>query len=754
MDNKTELARECLSMINPAGLNYEEWTQVGMALKLAGCTADDYDSWSRRDSRYKTGEPAKKWNSFKRTDGVTVGTLVKLARDQGQEPTEFGEYIDHSGPDRELAWDAAIGGRSEHPKETLQIVRQEWVQDEPLPTMVNNWDGKQDLITYLRTVYQSEEYVGIVTESYESEPDKEGKTRWLPRRGICDRTAGQLIEALTKQPDIGAVLGDWQPHAGAWIRHNPLDGQGVSDANVTAFRHALVESDSVSVERQYAIYKSLELPISALITSGGKSLHAIVKVDAPDAKEFQKRVDFLYDVCKKNGLPIDRQNRNASRLSRMPGVDRNGKPQRLVATNIGQHTWAEWADWIAAQNDDLPDIANMADVIDNLPPLADELISGILRKGHKMLISGPSKAGKSFLLLELAISLAEGKKWLGWACTQGRVMYVNLELDERSALHRVSNLYQALGHGKQNIANIDLWNLRGKAMPMDQLAPRLIRRALKRKYVAVIIDPIYKVITGDENAADQMAKFCNQFDRVCHELGCAVIYCHHHSKGDQGHKRASDRASGSGVFARDPDAQLDMIELVIDDHRRKSIINRWESDAMAASFDRVRPGWRDQCPQDDQIVAEKLAKWAESAGLGDEMRASRAPAREAAEHSSAWRLEGILREFPTFPPKRFFFRYPIHTVDSVELIADARAEGEEGPKRSAKEAGEAKREDTKESTINAIQASTDDRGVCRVDDVVEYLQLGKRAVQMRIKDAGFSCKNGLVEHDRENRENS
>ena len=64
----------------------------------------------------------------------------------------------------------------------------------------------------------------------------------------------------------------------------------------------------------------------------------------------------------------------------------------------------------------------------------------------------------------------------------------------------------------------------------------------------------YKVITGDENSADQMAAFCNQFDKVADGLGCAVIYCHHHSKGAQGGKRSMDRASGSGVFARDPDA--------------------------------------------------------------------------------------------------------------------------------------------------------------------------------------------------------
>ena len=123
------------------------------------------------------------------------------------------------------------------------------------------------------------------------------------------------------------------------------------------------------------------------------------------------------------------------------------------------------------------------------------------------------------------------------------------------------DVYMTMGIEARNLHNIDIWNLRGKSVPMDKLAPKLIRRAAKKDYVAIIIDPIYKVITGDENSADQMANFCNQFDKVCTELGCAVIYCHHHSKGAQGGKKSMDRASGSGVFARDPDALLDLIEL-------------------------------------------------------------------------------------------------------------------------------------------------------------------------------------------------
>ena len=60
-------------------------------------------------------------------------------------------------------------------------------------------------------------------------------------------------------------------------------------------------------------------------------------------------------------------------------------------------------------------------------------------------------------------------------------------------------------------------------------------------------------------------------DGFCGETGCSSIYCHHHSKGAQGAKKAMDRASGSGGFARDPDAQMDMIQLEVTEEMRSSV---------------------------------------------------------------------------------------------------------------------------------------------------------------------------------------
>ncbi|MCD8026926.1 MAG: AAA family ATPase [Clostridiales bacterium] len=494
-------------------------------------------------------------------------------------------------------------------------------------------------------------------------------------------------------------MGDYKPEAGAWVQFNPLDGKGITNENVTDYRYALVESDSMPLEQQNAVMRELELPIAVMVYSGGKSVHAIVHIDAPTYEEYRRRVDYLYRVCKDNGLEIDKQNRNPSRLSRLPGVIRNGKKQFIIDRNIGKESFDEWKDYIESINDSLPDTECLKNEWDNLPELAPCLINGILRQGHKMLVAGPAKAGKSFALIELCISIAEGKPWLGFECAKGKVLYVNLELDRASCLHRFKDVYSALDFEPANLANIDVWNLRGKSIPMDKLAPKLIRRAAKKSYIAIIIDPIYKVITGDENSADQMARFCNQFDKVCTELGCAVIYCHHHSKGSQGGKRSMDRASGSGVFARDPDALLDLTQLEIKDSLILQQQDKAVCEKCAEWIERFNPDIDELCSQDDLVTASKMLEIARE-NLKDSafklLKKEISVLKEKTKNRTAWRIEGTLREFPRFKPLNLWIDYPVHKIDMSGALKDCDLEGgysalakgfEQSKKRPAKKTG-------------------------------------------------------------------
>ena len=726
--------KELLKYIDPAACDYQEWVNVGMALKHEGYSSSDWAEWSARDTaRYHSGECERKWNSFNGSaTPVTAGTIVQMAKDNG--------WYYSSGEEKALDWEDTIGG-----KDDFIIINKDWIEGKELNTP-QKWNPAKQIITYLETLFEAGENVGYVVGSYE----KDGKL--IPaNKGCYDRTAGQLIEALSQcGNDIGSVLGDYNPKGGAWIRFNPLDGRGVKNENVTEFRYALVESDSMDIEQQNAIIRELELPVACLVHSGKKSIHAIVRIDAANYDEYRKRVDYLYDVCQKNGLGIDKQNRNPSRLSRMPGVMRGENRQYIIDTNIGKSSWNEWKEWIEAVNDDLPEIENAADFWDNLPELSPPLIDGILRQGHKMLVAGPSKAGKSFALIELAAAIAEGKKWLGFDCAQGKVMYVNLELDDASCKHRLKDVYTALKWKPDNLKNIDTWNLRGKTVPMDKLAPKLIRRASKKNYIAIIIDPIYKIITGDENSADQMAHFCNQFDKVCTELGCAVIYCHHHSKGAQGGKRSMDRASGSGVFARDPDALLDLIELEISESLMAQEKNKATCAVMTEYLDRY--GFEDEYSQDDACSRKAMQETCKSVltkeQYQDIMKQVNASDKRT-ESRTAWRIEATLREFPKFPPINVWFDYPVHKTDYSGVLKDIEPEGDKAPWQRAvdkhKENAEKDRGKNKVKFENAIEFANPE-GNPTIDDLAEYLGKSARTVREWMKNYGYVVdrNNGVV----------
>lgn len=731
--------KEILGHIDPGKLDYQEWVNVGMALKDEGLSWEDWDAWSRKDiRRYHSGECERKWQSFCGSAApVTAGTIVQYAKEQGWRPPQSSAVFD---------WNDEI--YAEEDSVAIDRNASEGICfHEP-----RDWHPGREIIRYLETLFEASENVGYVTESWEK--TDEGKKKFLPTKGSSSKTAGELIAELNKHgDDIGAVLGDYNPAAGAWIRFNPLDGKGVKNENVTEFRYALVESDSMPLEEQNALIRELELPVAVLVYSGGKSIHAIVRIEAASYEEYRKRVDYLYSVCSKNGLEIDKQNRNPSRLSRMPGVVRGDKKQYIIDTNIGKESFTEWRDWIESINDDMPEPENLSANWDDLPELSPPLIDGVLRQGHKMLLAGPSKAGKSYALIELCVAIAEGGKWLGFQCTKGRIMYVNLELDPASCLHRFKDVYAALKLPPDNISNIDIWNLRGRSAPMDRLSPKLIRRAQKKDYIAIVIDPIYKIITGDENSADQMAHFCNQFDKVCNEVGCAVIYCHHHSKGNQGGKRSMDRASGSGVFARDPDALLDLTELSLSESLIKSEENALVCRVCLDWIRRWKPEAAEEISDDDRLspptmrdIARKHLQHKSYAAMCSEIELGKKRLRMR----TAWRIEGTLREFASFPPVSCWFDYPVHREDVTGALGDLRLEDEIRPYEKAKEAREkqaaAEKKSRIEKFVNAYNSLCIDSELPTMEEIATLLGTPLKTVRRWAKEAGYTTdkNNGKV----------
>lgn len=205
-----------LKYIDPSSLDYQEWLNIGMALKHEGYTASDWDTWSTRDgARYRPGECFKKWTTFEGS-GITGATITQMAKDGGWLPKSSNDLDAH-----ELDWNDEIS------VDDYKIIDKNWIEGREIHEPVV-WNPVREITRYLETLFQSTENVGYVTETYQLMDEKTGDTIYKPTSGAYDRTAGQLIELLNKcDGDIGSIIGDYKEEAGAWIRFNPLDGKGV-----------------------------------------------------------------------------------------------------------------------------------------------------------------------------------------------------------------------------------------------------------------------------------------------------------------------------------------------------------------------------------------------------------------------------------------------------------------------------------------------------------------------------------------------
>lgn len=214
----------------------------------------------------------------------------------------------------------------------------------PAKVFGGEWNQKEDMETFLKTMFDDDDYVGVCGQFYTND-----KGRRVPTRGFFQRNAGQIENVLNRTGNVAAAVGRYNRADGAYVRINPLDGKGISDANVKKFKYALIECDTLPMAEQYGYIKALNLPTQAVVTSGGKSVHAVVLIDAKDIEEYRERVAILQAECKAAGFDIDTSTKNPSRYMRLPGVRRGDGRQALVSTKEGATSWDSWRTWCDQQ---------------------------------------------------------------------------------------------------------------------------------------------------------------------------------------------------------------------------------------------------------------------------------------------------------------------------------------------------------------------------------------------------------------------
>ena len=331
---------------------------------------------------------------------------------------------------------------------------------------------------------------------------------------------------------------------------------GKKDVDVTDFRYALVEFDldekgnPIPKEIQFALILKFDLPVVSLVDSGGKSLHAIIHVDATDRMQFNERLKDIHSLFPVHS--IDLSNKNPSRYSRLPGFPReNGNEPRLLAIQLGP---ADYASWIKQRSKNQSDFENAcvfgaAFLSLSIPP-KKVIIDDWLKEGELGYIYAFRGTGKSWFVIYFCVQLALGKNFGPWAVKNPcRVMYVDGEMSYDD------NCTRAVGLAGEIPENLHILNhgvffqlSGGKSMNFADTAHQqeILAMAIRRNIKVIVLDNASCLFTGiRENKQEDWDARIKNWILDIRRHGISVIIVSHtgydttHMRGHSGREDSS-----------------------------------------------------------------------------------------------------------------------------------------------------------------------------------------------------------------------
>lgn len=148
---------------------------------------------------------------------------------------------------------------------------------------------------------------------------------------------------------------------------------------------------------------------------------------------------------------------------------------------------------------------------------------GWLPKQGKAEIYAPAKSGKSYLCLHLARCIGSGEGFLELPTTQGRVLYMQFELG-------VEVLQQRMNSTGMEYPNVYCGTTFGMKLDKKAGQDALIKAMNEVRPQVLILDPFYKIFSGDENTAKDVEILVDFLDEVIDAFNCSILLVHHAGK--------------------------------------------------------------------------------------------------------------------------------------------------------------------------------------------------------------------------------
>jgi len=191
-----------------------------------------------------------------------------------------------------------------------------------------------------------------------------------------------------------------------------------------------------------------------------------------------------------------------------------------------------------AAGDEKQGVIGMGELL-SAPPKIDWLIDGVLPAKGRAMLHAAEKTGKSFVVLDLALHVATGRKWQGLAVKQGAVYYVASENAE--TFYERVQAWQKLHGGLTADTPFRLVDRAHNLLQPVELAALLDKLG---PAALVIIDTLGRSMDGgDENDNNTLNRVATAMDKIREKTGAAVLLVQH--EGDDRRKSGKPRGASA-----------------------------------------------------------------------------------------------------------------------------------------------------------------------------------------------------------------
>ncbi len=175
-------------------------------------------------------------------------------------------------------------------------------------------------------------------------------------------------------------------------------------------------------------------------------------------------------------------------------------------------------------------VHDAAEALEPQPPI-DWIVENLFSAGSVSLVVGEGGSKKTWSMLDLAVCVATGNKWLNFVTKQAPVLLI----DEESGPHRLARRLGDVMRGHEAAANTPIrficmagFNYLKEQKHLDALQWEI----LCNRAGLVVVDALADVmIGGDENAVKDVQPVFHGLRAVADATGAAIVVIHHANKG-------------------------------------------------------------------------------------------------------------------------------------------------------------------------------------------------------------------------------